>query len=187
MNTDFLTLDKGHPLGESATGCSRGFRSHATCLRNGTRLQAGMRPAGVIAHFSGPLSVKRGFQTTCCLPAKRQSLARDCSCPTGLRVLFLVVECSPRPRHPLQGAYSLVSEYRYAGTQHVAARKRATCRTNSVLAPCFTLDREPEKCTLAVRMFACKRTPLRLWMACHPNSPLHLTPVQLPFLGLITH
>ena len=82
MNTDFLALDKGHPLGESATGCSRSFRSHATCLRNGTRLQAGMRPAGVIANFSGPLSVKRGESkefvqhvvrlraTTCCLPAK---------------------------------------------------------------------------------------------------------------------
>jgi len=45
MNTDLLTLDKRHPLGESATG--------------------------VIAHFSGPLSL-----------------------------LFLVVECSPRPRLP---------------------------------------------------------------------------------------
>ena len=45
------------------------------------------------------------------------------------------------------------------------------------------LDREPEKCTLAVRMFACKRTPLRGRMACHPNSPLHLTPFQVPFLG----
>jgi len=44
MNTDFLTLDKRHPLGENATG--------------------------VIAHFSDPLSVKRVFQTTCCLPAK---------------------------------------------------------------------------------------------------------------------
>jgi len=42
MNNDFLTLDKRHPLGEIATG--------------------------VIAHFSGPLSL-----------------------------LFLVVECSPRP------------------------------------------------------------------------------------------
>jgi len=39
------------------------------CLRNVTRLHAGMRPAGVSAHFSGPLSL-----------------------------LFLVVECSPRPR-----------------------------------------------------------------------------------------
>jgi hypothetical protein len=43
MNTDFLTLDKHHPMGEIATG--------------------------VIAHFSGSLSL-----------------------------LFLVVECSPRPR-----------------------------------------------------------------------------------------
>ena len=66
MYIDFLSFDKHHHLGENATG--------------------------VIAHFSGPLSVKRVFQTTCCLPAKRQSLARDCSCPTGLRVLFLVVE-----------------------------------------------------------------------------------------------
>jgi hypothetical protein len=45
MNNYFLTLDKRHPLGEIATG--------------------------VIAHFSGPLSL-----------------------------LFLVVECSPRPRLP---------------------------------------------------------------------------------------
>ena len=69
MNNDFLTLDKRHPLGEIATECSRGFGSQAICLRNGTRLQAGMHPAGVIAHFSGPLSL-----------------------------LFLLVECSPRPR-----------------------------------------------------------------------------------------
>jgi len=44
MNTDFPAFDKHHLLGEIATG--------------------------VIAHFSGPLSVKRVFQTTCCLPAK---------------------------------------------------------------------------------------------------------------------
>ena len=57
MNIDFLSFDKHHQLGVSATGCSRGFRSHATCLRNGTRLKAGMRPAGEIAHFSGFLAL----------------------------------------------------------------------------------------------------------------------------------
>ena len=92
MNIDLLVFDKHHHLGENATGCSREFMSHATCLRNGTRLKAGMRPAGAIAHFSGFLAVKRGFQATCCLPAKRCSLAREHSRPTGLQVLFLVVE-----------------------------------------------------------------------------------------------
>ena len=123
MNIDLLVFDKHHHLGENATGA--------------------------IAHSSGSLAVKRGESkefvqhvvrlraATCCLPAKRQSLARDCSFPTGLRVLFLVVEVQSTSSSPLQGASSLASEDRCAGTQHVARN------------PCYTLARKPGKRTLA--------------------------------------
>ena len=141
-------------------------RSHATCLRNGTRLQAGMRPPGVIAHFSGPLSVKRGESkefvqhvvrlraATCCLPAKQQSLARDCSCPTGLRVLFLVVEVQstsssrlarkPEKRTLLRNTFQVLDF-------HVFLRRDL---------------RHSPITSLAGRIFACKRIPLRRHATC---------------------
>jgi hypothetical protein len=54
----------------------------------------------------------------------------------SLALLFLVVEVQSTSSSPLQGAYSLASEYRSAGTQHVARN------------PCYTLARKPEKRTL---------------------------------------
>ena len=48
MNTDFLSFYAANQMGESATGWSRGFGSHAIRLRNALRLQAKMRPASEI-------------------------------------------------------------------------------------------------------------------------------------------
>ncbi len=110
MNTQFYGFDRRHLLGESATG--------------------------LIAHFSGALSVERGIQATCRLPAQRYCLARQYSRPTGPRGVRLLAECSGASSFPLQGASALASADRYAGAQH------------AVRNPCFTLDRTPEKCTL---------------------------------------
>jgi len=51
MNIDFRTVYDIHQLGETATGCSRGFGLQAVRLRNGKGLQAFMRPARTIAHL----------------------------------------------------------------------------------------------------------------------------------------
>jgi len=96
MDIDFFSLDSVCQLGESATGRSRGFGSHAIRLRSSTGLQASTRPARTIAHFSGPPAVERGIQATCRLPAQQCSPAREHSCPTGPQALLLLVECSPR-------------------------------------------------------------------------------------------